>query len=396
MASKKSVEACQSSNAANEQIVDTTSFCDLNDDCLRTVCEYMHPVDLCTFADVCHRFRIAARANYQSPNCSLSKNLDLSAPDDSIDDIKFNILRNFGASINSLTISACGKNDKFVIDRLVRNCSGTLNGLTMRYFNIDKKTGKKLMSLILGLKELRMADCKVEDCRVFLCHFPKLEKVSCEFLNLVQFEKFLMKNPQLKYIVDLIFDERRFVLIVKHLPDIETLSVSGFNYEGFVDDISTLKKIKTLSLIDLNRGGKPDVIKKICENLVELAKFSFFGSDCNCWKMEDFLMIIRSADKLQELHYSNSDSYLIIDGDFFMRIVDIVEARNREKRLKISLGRCYGVEMKIPKDLVEKYQHVLTFNVQENENFAAYLDSDDNDDESESDPEEDGDEDDAL
>lgn len=371
-----------------EKVVNETSILNLNNDCLRTICECMDLLNLCAFADVCHRFQDAARAHFGSAKCTIFRDVNMIKWDESMKRVQFSFLRNFGPSINSLRVSSSGRNDKFLFDSIVRNCSGTLNALGMRRFNIDRETAQKLLSFILGLKELRMADCTVKDYRGFIQHFPKLESFSVDSLSFVQFKEFLMKNQQLKHINNLIYDNRCFMEIVRCLPQIESLNTHAFRGPKFVKQITSLKKIKNLCIYDWNGCGEPTIIKAICGNLGELTQLFYRGTGHHDWCQEDFLDIIRGAEKLQKLFYRNKKSDLFIDTEFFEELVNIVVARSEKERLRIILEDCFGLTIKLSNKIKKKYEHVLTIDVRDRDdyNFSNFDSDSDGGADDESDP----------
>lgn len=240
------VAAVESSPTENIAISPTTLL-DLNDDCLREMCEHLDLRHLINLADVCHRFREVAQAHFHSMQLMEITKLVLEEEYLPI----HRLIRNFGKSISSLEGIRSDGRSKFLIETIMLYCGETLHTLTLDSFEIDEELGQKMRPLLLRLQTFGIIDCRCPDLFFkmlpsclpelrklelksktiddwgFIQTYPKLETLSIGYLNEKQFEEFLKKNQQLKSI-ELDTNCRGdvyFNIIIEHLPTIECLNI---------------------------------------------------------------------------------------------------------------------------------------------------------------------------
>lgn len=350
----------------------TTTILDLNDDCLREICESLVLLDLCVFADVCIRFKQIAQAHFITKKlgdvtredwCSLRNHA------------RFSLLRNFGSSISSLTAVSSYRIDELFVEMMVRFCAGTLNALTLLYFRVDANTVMKLTPLLVrlqkfgtirctfgasvfdmlpsclpDLRELELGNCNwLVGSRGPFRTFPKLEMLSIGGINDGCFEEFLKENQQLKSIelkygyacYDL------FDLLAKCIPSIESLSIP--NTFSMTPSVAVLRNFNALKkLVIKGSTGIAEVFSRMaaaqvpieylelndCKSSTNLMTTISTLSQIRTLRFVDVLNIDQSSfinmcnnlDNLTEL-YLRSKSKL--NADIILNIVQ--KAKNLQK-----------------------------------------------------------------
>lgn len=269
----------------------TIVISDLNDDCLREICEHLDLSALCVFADVCSRFKRNAEASFASLKLkAISKIMWENLPARN----QYRLVRNFGASITSLAaVKKYDTNEDAIIDLILHYCVESLNALTLHYFGLNDEIGRKLRPLLLRLQKFGIIDCKCTDSFIdmlpsclsnlrdlelkseipkigsFIRSYPELEAFSTGYLKKWEFRKFLIKNQQLKSI-ELDYRLRStcdyFNIIIKHLPRIESLNIfvrsrfssNGVN-KGCLHRMTALKKLVIRGASDLFSSTLRDI-----------------------------------------------------------------------------------------------------------------------------------------
>lgn len=359
---KKDSDVSPLCDPRTKSIAKLTTIADLNDDCLLELCEYMDLSDLCTFADVCHQFQRIAGLHFGSVKCLALRHVDMNALDHLSVRTKCSFLRNFGPLFNSLQIEASGYNDQFWINVIMQYClgDGALAALTLNGCFIDEETGLKLPSLLHNLTTLRMERCIVADRLGFLRNFPKLEEFTDDFLDDDEFGEFLMMNPQMKRIGGAC-GYFRFVQIVDHLPLIEHLCTFVFSHHEFLTKITSLKKIKVLTLLPSVTECSLSKLKEICKNLCELQELSLKSRTIS--NMDGLKEIIRIAPNLQIIRMP--EMTLSMNADEFRQIVDIIKRRDEGNRLTITLvvSEMFRAQLRVPQIVRDEFQHLLAVEI---------------------------------
>lgn len=369
----------ESSFLATETNESSTTIEHLNDDCLLEICQHLELSDLCTFADVCRRFQFIAKNHFGSVKSATLQQVKMIVWVKLSNRTKCSLLRNFGPSINSLKIRGTKKNDLLWIEMITEYCSGTLNALTLDGFRFDEEIVKNIARFV-SLKKLRIRCCYGRGLNGLIQTFPELEEFADDSLNLLWRKngEFLMKNPQLKRICDTVYDRSRMALIAKYLPAIENLTIGLFTGRKFITQISSLKKLKDLKILD-NAGssGTSTIIEEICRNLDELTNLHFHSSGAQ-WHKNDLLGIVKAAGKLQTLCCDEFMRKFCIDTKLFERLKTIVEARKEKIRLNMVLVG-YHVTMKVPQNLQDACKHSLEIQVESD--GSCYQETDEETDE---------------
>lgn len=259
-----------------------TNILDLNDDCLREICEYLGLNDLCAFGNVCTRFSDVSRAHFASSTFKHTLVWNYSTTCSMVNE-KYKVntidfLRQFGALIESITVMGvnylCGlskTNDQNRILRLLnRYCSETLQELVLWNFYLTEDTALLLRPLLRSIHRLRIE--KHSLCDLFLKMLPEwapelreleldnlnsnsdqekirfvglqprfqhLERFSLKSVSRVDnddVEEFLKWNPQLKQIELDGMNVTRTIydLIFKHVPKIESVRLR-ISYDKWIE-----------------------------------------------------------------------------------------------------------------------------------------------------------------
>lgn len=143
-----------------EIVTTNTSFSDLNDGCLKEICEYLDLADLCVFTKVCNRFRKNAQTHFASTAYTVITEMEwgkLTAR------AKCSLLRNFGYMISSLAALSSRDNDDELIEMIIRYCDEAIDTLKLRCFTIDKENGQKMRPILVRLRMLAIIDCDCAD-----------------------------------------------------------------------------------------------------------------------------------------------------------------------------------------------------------------------------------------
>lgn len=245
--------------------------------------------------------------------------------------------------------------------------------------------------------------------------FPKLQTLSFVDLEIKDLKRFLIKNQQVRtiHLESMNGNEEHFALIAEHLPTIENVAMvvsKRWNMENhsnlrkfsalkslllkshrytnvenilrkmasekvpienlqlmkcpcnqdLLAQIQNFEKLKTLRLIDIDDISLKNVVA-ICKNLDELIELQYRSAGV-CTSLE-LLALIRSAKKLQKLHFENKNRKMGIDADVFMKIVDTVRTRrNEHNRLEIVLmGELHTID--VTKEMMYANKQTLTIEI---------------------------------
>lgn len=386
----KESEAIVNTNATpsddcNEEIAPELSLLDLNDDCLREICDYLDLTDLCTVADVCERFKQAAQAKFRSLKVKdVKKDVWVDLPDIA----KYRLLRNFGPSITSLVAVALKKNNEYLVLMIIRYCGEALKALTLHSFRINAYLGERLLSLIARLEKFGIIECH---CQPSFCErlpansmnlrelefkfeyysqysnvfvlgglpqtFPKLETFSIVDLENRDLKAFLIKNRQLKTInlESANGNEDHFSLIAEHLPNIENLGMVVAKRWN-MDNHSNIRKMSALKSLLLKSHRSADVngiLKKMATANVPIETLELIKCpsnellklipgfqklkvlrlvDVENLKLPDVLKMCKTLDDLTELQYRTDTTCSIPDLLTLIRSVRKLQKLNFQKK----------------------------------------------------------------
>lgn len=279
----------------NADKIQPTGILDLNNDCLRHLCNFFSLTDLAVVADVCVQFRDIAQAHFKT---SKHKSLDLMEIFECAEDVDSvqngllfisKVLRNFGDSIVSIRAKGIfirnlyrAKYSSQIIILISRYCSnGNLKELSLENFNHASSnfSAQNLRSLLKHLQSLalRHGKCTKAFLKRLAQHWPKLEAIafynvsfSSQIVN-VDVEKVLAKNPQLKKI-EIFYcrnvTDRIFHSIATHTQQIESLKFKSFELRSttFEENSKYLGKLSKLKSLEIDCYGK-----SICSAIDEMA-----------------------------------------------------------------------------------------------------------------------------
>lgn len=276
-----------------ESLSSTKNILNLNDDCLEEVFRHLDDeMDLCAVADVCVRFRAAARAifeskykNYHFFHCAKD-----SAANKLL--VTSRMLRNFGANVKTISLRGeCA--DKFksnyqnkILELLRAYCGGSLVELNLRHFKITDEISLVMWPVLSSLQKLSLIQCEFSE--LFLKMLPacapelrnldllsnrviekrkaiqldglqqsydKLANICFMGINDVKnidIEELVKRNPQLKQIHIMHcrnLDDNIFQSIATHVPHIETLRINNLpqtndNNAKYLGQLSSLNSLE--------------------------------------------------------------------------------------------------------------------------------------------------------
>lgn len=154
-----------------------------------------------------------------------------------------------------------------------------------------------------------------------------------------------------------------------------------FDCEELIKSMSKLKKIKALRLTNVSFIFKSDFLEA-CTKFTDLSELHLGCLDG--WEQNDFLAVIRNTRRLQQLYCridqeDQSNQSWCIDVDTYVKILEIVKAKNANTQLRIVLvGTVNTIPEKIPNELRKTNESSLTIEfekVAEQEDEFSYGDS---------------------
>lgn len=320
----------------------TPSVCtilDLNNDCLLEICEHLDLPELCSFADVCGRFKQNAQSYFE-----LKKLGDTVGPDwcDLTNRARCSFLRNFGSSMSYLIVQGpiFDKYTEFVIEMIVRYCGETLKSLSL--WNLSTHGGSvgtfqtllssrlekldvchcnfapslfdMLPSCAPELRELKL-DTGLYGSRGRFKTFPKLEMFSTKGFYDRDFEEFLEKNQQLKTIeVDYHGTVFLFDLIAKCKIQTQNsiMNIPTSYSIQKIPDVAILRKMSSLKKL-LLWTGNANFLDKMADAQVPI---EFLELRNHNGQSNDNLMFsiskLRTIETLRFLDISNIEQSLFL------------------------------------------------------------------------------------
>lgn len=335
-----------------------TTIVDLNDDCLREICDYLNLTELCIFADVCSRFKQNAQAKFRSLKTKdVSKEVWIDMPDIA----KYRMLRNFGASITSLIAVALKRNNEYLVLMIIRHCGEALKALTLHSFRINAYLGERLLSLIARLEKFGIIECHCQPsfCERLPFHssnlrelefkfeyysqcsnvfvlgglpqtFPKLESFSMVDLENRDLKAFLIKNRQLKTInlESANGNEDNFSLIAEHLPTLENLGIvvsKRWNIENH-GNLRRMSALKSLVMKSHRSTNVDSILTKMSAEKVPIENLELI----KCPGNKGLLMVIPKFEKIKVLRLMDVE---------YVKVPDVVKLCNRLEDLTELLFR---------------------------------------------------------
>lgn len=319
----------------------TFNILDLDDDCLREICDYLDLNALCSFADVCSRFKQNAQAKFRSMKMrDITKDAWIELPDIT----KYRMLRNFGPSITSLVAVALKRNNEYLVLMIIRHCGEALKSLTLQSFRINAYLGERLLSLITRLEKFGIIECH---CQPSFCEklpfnspnlrelefkfeyysqysnvfvlgglphtFPKLETFSMVDLENRDLKAFLIKNRQIKtiHMESANGNEENFLLIAEHLPTLEHVGIvvsKRWNMENH-SNLRKMSALKSLLLKSHRSSNVAHILKKMVMENVPIENLELI----KCPRNNDLLTVIPKFQKLKVLRLIDVEDITIAD-----------------------------------------------------------------------------------
>lgn len=329
----------------------STTFVDLNDDCLREVFQYLDLGGLTTVADVCHRFKQVAQAHFAAKG---NKNFEFGSFYHSQKDLmktvhqnrqSFKVVRIFGEFLESIHV--CGTQpynifgeefEKRKIPQIFQYCSNeNVNELTLKTGDFTDQTATHLKPLLSHLQSLAFygKDFCGELLKQVSQPWPKLENLSFHGVD-ITFEdtvKIIEKKSQLK-MLSVKFcknvDDRIIRSVAEHIPLIEDFRFENVGHYYFAPDINRmyLSKLSKLKTLELSSDAS-----SFYSAMNEMAAVNI--------PLEHVICV--------------QTTYIIIDNDYFTKIVEIVKNRREKIPLKIVIDL-----FMVSEDLIKIYNDYVT------------------------------------
>lgn len=343
----------------------TTTILDLNEDCLRSVFDFLNLSDLCDVADVCARFRDTAKAHVaKSKHCVADE-----CP-------SFRTLRNFASSLTSIWIDGDfrkrrSKHQLRLMSLVNRHWSESITNLRLFKISINHRIASSMRSMLLRLETLSLEDCRWDDVHLqslaldapelrhlkfanFSCvpwiaklhgldqTFPKLQSISFQFdyCKHSEIKQFFFRNPQLKKIeigecgdVEPGYPSSLIQSIAEYVPEVESIIFTPLFPRPRIGDyfFGRLRKLKVLRLVGycgyltsvlchivttdiplerLDLGLMFDLVQRQVDGLIysisELKTLSTLKvlrvTNAGLLSHFDFIKICKSLSELSELH----------------------------------------------------------------------------------------------
>lgn len=133
----------------------------------------------------------------------------------------------------------------------------------------------------------------------------------------------------------------------------------------FVYGIESLNTLKELEILCL-RGLNAENILYMCEKLRELETLRLDGN-CAALNLGNLLRLMGSGEKMINLHLMDVTPYFeneiyCIDTNTYLKFVEILQQRHEKKPFTLTFTtQAYAIN--VPKELIEKYQDVLTYRI---------------------------------
>lgn len=268
---------------------------DLNNDCLRHLCNFLNLDDLVAVADVCTRFKDITRAHFKTSKHTNLDFVEIFECAEDVDSVKnglihiSKVLRNFGGLAVSVRAKGVfirnlyrAKLSSAIIVLISRYCSSeNLKELSLVNFNHASSSfsAQNLRTLFKHLcsLELRHGQCTKAFLKRFAQHWPKLEALaffnvsfSSQIVN-VDVEKVLAKNPQLKKI-ELFYcrnvTDHILQSIATYTPQVESLKFKSFELRSstFQRNTKYLGQMSKLKSVEIDCYGN-----SFCSAIDEMA-----------------------------------------------------------------------------------------------------------------------------
>lgn len=349
----------------------TTTYLDLNDDCLREVFASLYAEDLAVVADVCARFRAIAAKSVQL-KCATIRLSEWSSVDD------FSQLRNFGALVDSvdvygecrmkplakyqkrfieLLVQYCGKSVELVLNDfnitdelafLMRPLLGRVEHLSFINCRIGKVFLEKMASWSPEIRELKYRSCNLS--KTIICQkFPKLEYIDFRQIKYVKnsdIEELFELNPQLKQFGMVScqkLDDNIFQSIARYVPEIVEMRFETA-YKTNISSIEYLGRLRAMKAIAMevkyDRSYIPSAVDKMSGANIALESLELSEFD----NSQRFMEGISRLEKLKSLQ-------LYYVGKFTStHLIDICKHLKELSELGL-----FGTDLKMTKDDLIKF-----------------------------------------
>lgn len=320
------------------------------------------------------------------------------------------MLRPVLASVQELTLSG-GQWDALFL-WMLPEWSPDLRKLTLEYINPHQISGlHQAYPKLTKLKLTGVDEAKNSDIEEFLKRNPQLKQISiitCDRIDNNIFKSIATYTPQiekihffsnvpiqhnnepicgqLNYLKELRMEfndlgHKNYNVddadnIIKILDEIGSAGISlrkldlrsvDFNLivnggRRFVEAISKLKKLECLKMNDVCGLSATD-FTDICDRLPELAELTLKATFPTL-NSTNVLNLIRFGKRLQKITFygARPETKLCIDGDMYMKFVNVVQNRSEKIHLLIKLFD-FEYTTNVPKELIKKYKDVLTLKI---------------------------------
>lgn len=235
---------------------------------------------------------------------------------------------------------------------------------------IKKKSIEKFLKMNTFLEKIQIIGCQKITNRILpsiVKHQPQLKSIS--FMYTPSTSDFVENAKCLRNLSALtsLQLDCNFLAISSLLNELsaariplEMLALSQFtSNEEFVTGFSGLKKLKKLVMIGANKMKMPE----ITEIILNLSELNTLTLALHALRASDLVEIIRCAPKLNDLvfyiHLTDSST---LDGNWYMKILDVVTKRTEKCRLDITLWGKNDV-LNVADELLQTNQEFLQITI---------------------------------
>lgn len=300
-----------------------TYLMDINDDCLIEILYHLSLDDLCSAAETCPRMlQCAAYVFNKSWKEFICHDLNMITVHETR-----RYLVNFAPWITEVEMMGYQENKNKTnrqFDMLTRYCTGTLEKISLVFYEADRRMAMKLQTLFASMKRISLDGCnvmhKASSVNMF-ANCTQLEELKIHdanaFVNKMVFNSTFRTLKSLKLKKNITAQSNE-ILSVRHFignhPQLTELHLRAYDlkfYEIFGVIASGLVQLENLCIC--GQSANPDEYIKHLQKLTELKHLKVLTLNCEKKSLAAFLNESESVATLEslELHHT------IVDAEFF-------------------------------------------------------------------------------
>lgn len=210
------------------------------------------------------------------------------------------------------------------------------------------------------LKRVHMKHCKVLNESIFqsiATYVPQIEEIAFNTGDSIDINS-IKYIGQLRNLKSFSFevtcrDDHMLQSILQELASaknsLESLEIGYFtfglcgNENKLIELISKFQNLKKLQL-RCSRDLKAVHLIKICKHLKNLSEICVYAKYSEM-TLDDFLELVRNAEKLQEFVHPNAIGIQLTDDNTIKKLNEIVSQRSEKTKLNLHFGRNYSIEL---------------------------------------------------